>query len=51
MNSTLTALLNNAAHTSNESIYNGYGITGWRALYWKNISISEDAKTNFKILV
>ncbi len=49
MNSTLTALLNNAAHTSNESIYNGYGITGWRALYWKNISISEDAKTNFKI--
>ncbi len=49
MNSTLTALLNNSGHTSNESIYNGYGITGWRAVYWKNISSIKAAKTNFKI--
>ncbi len=54
MNSTVTNLFNNADHTSNESIYNGYGNTGWKALFWKNISNVETpditaVRTNFKI--
>ncbi len=49
MNSTLTALLNNSGHISNESIYNGYGQTKWKLFFWKDLSSIEDAKTNFKI--
>ncbi len=49
MNSTFTALFNNAGHTSNESIYNGYGLTVWGLNLWKDISSIDAAKTNFKI--
>jgi hypothetical protein len=43
MNSTLTALLNNSGHTTNESIYNGYGQTNWKLFIWKNLSSIEAA--------
>ncbi len=49
MNSTLTALLNNAGHTSVQSIYNGYGINTWNTFHWEDLSSIEAAKTNFKI--
>ncbi len=49
MNSTLTALLKNTSHTSNESIYNGYGKNNWYRNQWRDISSIDAAKTNFKI--
>ena len=49
MNNTLTTLLNNAGHTSSQSIYNGYGQSNWRKDYWINISSIQAAKNSFKI--
>ena len=49
MNNTLTTLLNNASHTSSQSIYNGYGQSSWRKDYWINISSIQAAKNSFKI--
>jgi hypothetical protein len=49
MNENLAALLDDTNHTSNESIYNGYGLTGWDEHTWKDLSSIEAAKTNFKI--
>ena len=49
MNNTLTTLLNNAGHTSSQSIYNGYGQSSWRKDYWINLSSIQAAKNSFKI--
>jgi hypothetical protein len=49
MNENLAALLDDTSHTSNESIYNGYGLTGWDEHTWKDLSSIDAARKNFKI--
>ncbi len=48
LKNTLMVLLNNASHTSNESIYYGYG-EGWYSELWQDISNIKAARKNFKI--
>ncbi len=49
MNDTIDDLLNNASHTGNESIYNGYGKNNWYRNEWQDISSIDAARINFKI--
>jgi hypothetical protein len=48
LNSSVTALLNNANRTGNEPIHFGYG-RNWQLEVWQDISSIDAARTNFKI--